>query len=102
MSGDATADPAAEPFELDRPPAFAPGTKVRARTLVRDDGTFPGARVGDVLVEAGDVGWVREVGEFLQRYRIYAVDFVTARRVVGMRAHELECAEGETTGGTGA
>lgn len=85
-------DPA-ETLEIDRPPAFALGTKVRARVLVRNDGTFPGARVGDVLIEPGATGYVRDVGAFLQRYWIYEVDFIASRRVVGMRAAELESAE---------
>jgi len=80
-------------LEIDRPPVFAPGTKVRARTMVRNDGTYPGARVGDVLIEAGAVGYVREVGSFLQRMWIYEVDFIESKRVVGMRAAELESAE---------
>jgi nitrogen fixation protein NifZ len=81
--------------EIDRPPVFEPGTKVRARARVRDDGTTAGARIGDVLVEVGDVGYVRNVGAFLQRHWIYDVDFVRTLRVVGMRAHELESAEGD-------
>ena len=85
-------DPA-ETLEIDAPPVFALGTKVRSRALVRNDGTFPGARVGDVLIEPGAVGYVREVGTFLQRYWIYEVDFIASRRVVGMRAAELESAE---------
>ncbi|MBB4265952.1 nitrogen fixation protein NifZ [Roseospira visakhapatnamensis] len=90
-----TASDPAETLEIDTPPAFAPGTKVRARALVRDDGTFPGARVGDVLVEPGALGYVREVGSFLQRFWIYEVDFIDSRRIVGMRAAELESAEGD-------
>ncbi|WP_299438352.1 nitrogen fixation protein NifZ [uncultured Rhodospira sp.] len=81
--------------EIDRPPVFEPGTKVRARVPVRDDGTTAGARIGDVLVEAGDVGYVRSVGAFLQRHWIYDVDFIRTLRVVGMRAHELESAESD-------
>ncbi|MBB4287658.1 nitrogen fixation protein NifZ [Roseospira goensis] len=80
----------AETLEIASPPVFAPGSKVRARTLVRNDGTMPGHAVGDMLVEAGDIGYVRDVGAYLQRFWIYEVDFVSSRRVVGMRAEELE------------
>ncbi len=76
-------------FELHRPPTFLPGTKVKATRLVKNDGTFPGREVGEVLVRKGDVGYVRDVGTFLQRYYVYAVDFVDRRAVVGMRAREL-------------
>ncbi|MQX38316.1 nitrogen fixation protein NifZ [Roseospira navarrensis] len=82
-----------EALEIDRPPAFALGTKVRATALIRNDGTFPGAPVGEVLVRPGDVGYVRDVGSFLQRFRIYAVDFIGLNRIVGLRAGELESAE---------
>jgi len=86
-------DNTAEELEIDRPPCFAPGQKVRATALIRNDGTFPGAPVGEVLARPGDVGYVRDIGTFLQRHRIYAVDFIGLNRIVGLRAGELECAE---------
>jgi nitrogen fixation protein NifZ len=79
-----------ETVELDAPPAFGCGDKVRAIRLVRNDGTFPGKTVGEALVSAGDVGYVCSIGTFLQRYFIYGVDFVERGRIVGMRAGELE------------
>ncbi|KAA5607613.1 nitrogen fixation protein NifZ [Roseospira marina] len=81
------------PLEIDLPPAFQLGEKVRATALVRNDGTFPGLAVGDVLVQPGNEGYVRDIGSFLQRYRIYAVDFIGLNRIVGLRAGELESAE---------
>jgi nitrogen fixation protein NifZ len=79
-----------DPGELDRPPAFDVGFKVRANADVRNDGTYPGAPVGAFLIRAGDVGYVRSVGEYLQLYRIYAVDFLERGMIVGMRAKELD------------
>ena len=79
--------------ELDVPPAFSPGDKVRARNLVRNDGTFPGRRIGEHLIDAGETGYVRSVGTFLQRFFIYEVDFVERGMIVGMRAKELELIE---------
>jgi nitrogen fixation protein NifZ len=76
-------------IELRGPPRFEPGTKVRSTRMVRNDGTFPGREVGDVLVKKGDVGYVRDVGTFLQRFYIYAVEFVDRGAVVGMRGREL-------------
>lgn len=75
--------------EMSQPPLFEVGDKVRAAVEVRDDGTFPGARRGDLLISQGDVGYVRDIGEFLQIHRIYAVDFYERGRIVGMRAAEL-------------
>lgn len=76
--------------ELSGPPLFVGGDKVRSCKFVRNDGTFPGKRIGEALIEKGDVGYVREVGTFLQRYYIYSIDFVDRGRIVGMRGHELE------------
>ncbi len=37
----------------------------------------------------GDVGYVRDIGIFLQQFYIYAVEFVDRAAVVGMRGREL-------------
>jgi nitrogen fixation protein NifZ len=79
--------------EIEGRPRFVPNQKVRATATVRNDGTFPGAATGETILSAGEVGYVRDVGTFLQRYYIYAVDFVALGRVIGMRAHELEALE---------
>jgi nitrogen fixation protein NifZ len=75
--------------ELHSPPRFLPGAKVRATKYVKNDGTYPGREIGDVLVAKGDVGYVRDVGSFLQRFYVYAVEFVDRAVVVGMRGYEL-------------
>lgn len=80
-------------IELDAPPVFAVGDKVRAKTAVRNDGSVLGRRIGDVLIERDAVGYVRGIGTFLQRYFIYEVDFIEHRIVVGMRAKELDLLE---------
>ncbi len=79
--------------ELAFAPVFAAGDKVRAKTLIRNDGSYMGKRIGDPLIEAGEVGYVRGVGSFLQRYYIYEVDFLEQRLVIGMRAKELDMIE---------
>ncbi len=79
-----------EPIELEGPPAFEEGQKVRALRDVRNDGTYPGRPVGDFLIRTGDVGYVKSIGTYLQMYHIYAVDFYEKRIVVGMRAKELD------------
>ena len=77
-------------IELDDPPLFELGQKVRALRDVRNDGTFPGYAVGDRLIQQGDVGYVNSIGSFVQQFYIYGVDFIERGRVVGMRAKELE------------
>lgn len=79
-----------EPIELNDRPAFQPGDKVRALKDVRNDGTYPGMVTGAFLIKSGEVGYVRDVGTFLQRYFIYVIDFIESGRMVGMRKHELE------------
>ncbi len=81
--------PVQPPVELWGPPLFERGDRVRARKNVRNDGTFPGAAMGEVLIAEGDWGYVHSVGTYLNRYYIYGVEFVKRGRVVGMRAHEL-------------
>jgi nitrogen fixation protein NifZ len=76
--------------ELNDAPAFDYGEKVRSRMNVRNDGTFPGKEVGDVLVKKGDVGYVTSIGTFLQQFYIYGVEFVVNGHRVGMKARELE------------
>ena len=50
--------------------------KVQATKFVKNDGTYPHRDIGDILVRKGDVGYVRDIGTFLQRFYVYAVEFV--------------------------
>lgn len=79
--------------EINDPPALTYGQKVRSRKNVKNDGTFMGAEIGDVLVKKGDVGYVTSIGTFLQQFYIYGVDFIERGRVVGMRLKELDVVE---------
>lgn len=74
----------------ERPPAFSFGEKVRARRTIRNDGTFFGREIGDVLAKKGDVGYVISIGTFLQQFYIYGVEFVESGNRVGMKRKELE------------
>ena len=78
-----------EVLEISLPPRFAMGERVACRSVVRNDGTFNGRDIGDVLVQRGDIGYVRSIGTFLQQFYIYAVEFVESGHQVGMRAKEL-------------
>ena len=75
--------------ELNGAPRFGYGEKVMSTKTVRNDGTFPGREIGDILVKKGDVGYVTSIGTFLQQFYIYAVEFNESGHRVGMRAKEL-------------
>jgi len=65
------------------------GVAVRLTRNVRNDGTFPGLEVGNLLIKRGSVGYVMNVGTFLQDQIIYTVNFLDQGRVVGCRDEEL-------------
>jgi len=65
------------------------GEPVRVTRNVRNDGTYPGMPVGELLVRRGSVGHVIEMGTFLQDQVIYTVHFLDQGRMVGCRAEEL-------------
>lgn len=75
--------------ELDGPPRFNYGDKVVSRFNIRNDGTYRGREIGDLLVGKGDVGYVASIGTFLQQYYIYGVDFYERGTLVGMKSREL-------------
>jgi len=74
-------------------PAYEIGSAVRVIRNVRNDGTYPGEATGNLLIRRGSVGYVRDVGTFLQDQIIYTVDFLDAGRVVGCREEELQGAD---------
>jgi nitrogen fixation protein NifZ len=79
-------------------PRFDFGEAVRVTRNIHNDGTFPGATKGTLLVRRGSVGYVRDVGTFLQDQIIYSVDFLTSGRLVGCREQELIPAEAPWNG----
>lgn len=68
---------------------FEFGEAVRVTRNVRNDGTYPGKEVGELLVRRGSVGNVVEMGTFLQDQVIYTVHFLDQGRMVGCRMEEL-------------
>lgn len=78
-----------EEIELDGPPVFDFGEKVFSRYTIRNDGTFGGKDIGEILVTKGDIGYVVGIGTFLQQFYIYSIEFVEQGYRVGMKAREL-------------
>jgi nitrogen fixation protein NifZ len=78
-------------------PSFDYGDEVRVLRNVRNDGTYPGADTGTLLVRRGSTGYVRDVGTFLQDQIIYTVHFLDSDRVVGCREEELQPADAPWT-----
>lgn len=76
--------------EVFKPPVFKPGDKVVSLKHIRNDGTVRGRDIGEIIVKKGDVGYVRDIGTFLQQFFIYAVDWTERGTIVGMRAKELK------------
>ena len=69
------------------------GDDVRVIRNVRNDGTYPGAELGALLIRCGSTGTVIDVGTFLMDQIIYTVHFLDIDRIVGCREEELIDAE---------
>lgn len=69
--------------------AFDYGDGVRVTRNVRNDGTFPGRDIGELLIRRGSSGFVRNIGTFLQDQVIYTVHFIEQDLLVGCREEEL-------------
>lgn len=76
-------------------PRFEFGDEVRVTRNVRNDGTYPGMEIGEPLIRRGSVGYVQNIGTYLQDQVIYSVHFFEDGRVVGCREEELISASDE-------
>ncbi|MHB9119144.1 MAG: nitrogen fixation protein NifZ [Burkholderiales bacterium] len=81
--------------ELTSPPIFDYGQKVRIIKTIRNDGTFPGKDIGEVLVKKGDLGYVTSIGTFLQQFYIYGIEIIDRGYRVGLRGKEMEAIDPE-------
>lgn len=70
-------------------PKYEYGSAVRVTRNVRNDGTFPGMDTGELLVRRGSIGYVQNVGTFLQDQIIYSVHFMDINRLIGCREEEV-------------
>lgn len=82
-----------EDVEIDSPPIFEMGSRVRVCKVIRNDGTFPGKEIGVHLAKKGDIGYIVGIGTYLQRAYVYSVHFLETNYVVGCLGRELELAE---------
>ena len=76
--------------ELTEPPYFNFGERVKAKRTVRNDGTYAGKEIGEILARKGEEGYVVSIGTFLQQFYIYGVEFFESGNRVGMKRKELE------------
>ena len=79
-----------EVVELMAPPKFRFGEKVKAKRVIRNDGTYAGKEIGEVLAKKGEEGYVVSIGTFLQQFYIYGIEFTESGNRVGMKRKELE------------
>ena len=81
-----------EVCELTEAPYFSFGEKVKAKRVIRNDGTYAGKDIGEILCKKGEIGYVVSIGTFLQQFYIYGVEFTESGNRVGMKRKELESA----------
>ena len=77
-------------------PKFGIGQKVKLVKDVVNDGTYPHAPIGTLMMKEGSIGYIKSIGEFLQVIRVYEVHFLGYDgpiEVVGCREMELEALE---------
>ena len=68
---------------------FECGDQVRVVRNIRNDGSYNDMAKGELLVEQGETGYVRDAGYFLQDQVIYRVFFPHSNRMVGVRDTEV-------------
>ena len=57
--------------EISEPPVFSFGEKVKSRRTIRNDGTYAGKEIGDVLAKKGEEGYIVSIGTFLQQFYLW-------------------------------
>ena len=68
-------------------------TKVKLRRNIKNDGTYPGYAWGEVIIKKGAIGYIVDIGKFLNSITVYAVHFIEENKIVGCVASELEVLE---------
>jgi nitrogen fixation protein NifZ len=74
-------------------PLFKDGQKVELIEDIVNDGTYPHSAIGELMMPKGSIGYIKDMGEFLQVIRVYEVHFFGTDReveIIGCREHELK------------
>jgi len=77
-------------------PKFCMNQKVELLKDIVNDGTYPHSKIGQIMMKKGSVGYIKDMGDFLQVIRVYEVHFLgqnTEVEVIGCREHELKALE---------
>jgi len=75
---------------------FHEGQQVKLLEDVVNDGTYPHAPIGTLIMPKDAIGYIKTIGEFLQVIRVYEVHFFGSNmelEIIGCREHELEAME---------
>ncbi len=75
---------------------FFIGQKVKLLNDVVNDGTYPYLKIGNLMMKKSSIGYIKDMGDFLQVIRIYEVHFFDTNadvEIIGCREHELEAIE---------
>ena len=75
---------------------YRTGQKVKLLENIVNDGTYPHAKIGTLMMPKGSIGYIKDMGEFLQVIRVYEVHFFGTDmevEIIGCREHELESME---------
>lgn len=71
---------------------FSLGQKVKLLKDIVNDGTYPHSSIGVIIIPKDSIGYIKDIGEFLQVIRVYEVHFLGVNapvEIVGCREHEL-------------
>jgi nitrogen fixation protein NifZ len=74
-------------------PKYKIGQKVELLEDVVNDGTYPHSPIGTLMMPKGSIGYIKDMGEFLQVIRVYEVHFIGSNmdvEILGCREHELK------------
>ncbi len=77
-------------------PLFKEGQKVELVVDIVNDGTYPHAPIGTLMMPKGSTGYIKTMGEFLQVIRVYEVHFFGTDmdvEIIGCREHELKAVD---------
>ena len=77
-------------------PKFGIAQKVELLEDIVNDGTYPHSQIGQIMMKKGSIGYIKDIGEFLQVIRVYEVHFFGTNmdvEIIGCREHELKALE---------